>query len=221
MIISHKKKFIFIHIYKTGGTSIYSSLISSGRLIERLSGYYHSRYIIKIINRLFHLQDKGNEWINGVHKHATAIDMKNYLNEDIFNYYFKFAFVRNPFDWLVSLYHYLKGSKGHRNYTLANKLDFGNFVLRYIKIKSPLQSDFITENDNIIVDYIGKLESLQDDLNYIYKRIGLSHLSEKTIPWKNKSIRNNNYMEYYDEDLKKKVIEYFKKDFVMFGYKYD
>ena len=124
MIISHKKKFIFIHIYKTGGAFVTSLFAPYARFIEKISTHYYlTKNIISVINKLGRLQDEGNNWINGVHKHAKAVELQEYIGRDLYSEYFKFAFVRNPYDLQVSLYHYIKDNKGHRDHQIANILD--------------------------------------------------------------------------------------------------
>jgi len=76
MIISHSKRFVFVHIYKTAGTSVTSVLLPYARNIERISGLYFTRYGVSIVNRVLKMGDNGNEWINGVHKHACPVRKK-------------------------------------------------------------------------------------------------------------------------------------------------
>lgn len=84
MIISHKKKFIFIHIYKTGGAFVTSLFAPYARFIEKISTHYYlTKNIISVINKLGRLQDEGNNWINGVHKHAKAVELQEYMGRDL------------------------------------------------------------------------------------------------------------------------------------------
>ena len=89
MIISHSKKFIFIHIYKVAGSSIRSSL-----------------------NRYAHLYTKKNRLLSGLKiypkiftsdfsQHSSALQVQQYIPSSIYRQYYKFAFVRNPWDWQV------------------------------------------------------------------------------------------------------------------------
>jgi hypothetical protein len=191
-------------------------LIKYARPIEKIAAVYPTKYLVTLVNRIFGMGDYGNRWINGVHKHAKAREIKNYVGENIYNKYFKFSIVRNPYDLQVSLYHYIKQSKGHRDYGVANKLNFKEFVRREIKNEASRQSDFLTDyNGNLIVDYIGKTEELQQSMDEICNEIGIDVVD---LGHKNKSDRKSNYMSYYDEKLKKEVYNYFNKDFELFGY---
>ena len=216
MIISHTKKFIFIHIYKTAGTSISKVLLPHARLIDKISSHYPSKILIKIINFIFNLEDNGNEWINGVHKHATALEIKKYLNQKIFEEYYKFAFVRHPMDWQVSLYEYIKNNS-HRDQNLAQKISFKEFALREIENNSPRQIDFLRENDLFIVDKFYKFENIDKELKELFKILNISSKIKK-IEKLNKSPRKKNFYEYYDKELEKAVRDYYSEDFKLFGY---
>ena len=216
MIISHKKNFIFIHIYKTGGTTVTKPLLPHARFVEKFSTFWSTRYFISLINKVFNLGDYGNRWINGVHKHAKATEIRDYLGKNTYKKYFKFSIVRNPYDLQVSLYHYIKQTKGHRDYEIANELSFKQFVYREMDNNAPIQYDFLSnEDDELIVDYIGKTEKLQKSFDEICGKIDIRPID---LGRKNKSNRDSNYMKYYDEELKKDVYNYFKKDFEAFNY---
>jgi len=216
VILSTSKKFIFIHIWKTAGTSITKELIKYGTFRQRIAEkYFLTRKAINAVNRVFSLEDKGNKWFTGVHKHAPAKDVKNYIGNECWEKYYSFAFVRNPFDWLVSWYFYVRQSKGrHAEYQAANEIDFKDFVLDKINHKCPTQWDFVSCDGELIVDYVGKLESLQSDFDEVCNHLGLAN---EKVGFLNNSKRGD-FLNYYDEALIKSVEEYFKDDFLKFGY---
>lgn len=145
-----------------------------------------------------------------------AKEIIDYLGKKNYGKYFKFSIVRNPYDLQVSLYHYIKQSKGYRDYEVANKLSFKEFVRREIRNKAPRQSDFLTDEEgNLIVDYIGKTEELQESINEICNKIGIE---EVDLGHKNRSSRKSDYRNYYDDELREEVYEYFKRDFKLFSY---
>lgn len=217
MIISHSKKFIFIHIYKTAGTSISAELLPYARFIEKFSNYYSTSVLVKIVNYLFNLNDHGNKWINGVHKHAKASEIKKYLGKKKFEDYFKFAFVRHPMDWQVSLYEYIKNTP-HKDHNLVKEISFKEFVLMEIKKGSPRQIDFLYEDNNFIVDKIYKFENFREEVKKLFKILDIN-FKEDSLKHLNKSPRSKNYNHYYDSELEKLVRDYYSDDFNLLGYK--
>ena len=215
MIISHSRKFIFIHIFKTAGTSVTESLHPFQRTAEKLTRNWFTRKIVTSINRIFRLSDNGNKWLLGVHKHAPATEVRNYLDLDRFDSYFKFAFVRNPFDWQVSLYHYIRQTKAHRDYVLVQELTFEEFVEREIARGAPTQSSFLCDGNDLIVDYVGKTETLDADMAQICGRLGIDVIS---IPRLNASRRCSDFSSYYTDRTRKLVADHFAEDFSRFGY---
>lgn len=105
MIISHKKCFIFIHIYKVAGFSI----------TKVLKEYDDRPLIYKLLNNevLSRIQFISNN--NPYRFHVSDNELKRHVEN--FEDYFRFAIVRNPFDWQVSLYSYIKRRKTHFEYT--------------------------------------------------------------------------------------------------------
>lgn len=216
MVISHSKKFIFIHIYKTAGTSVSYNLMPYARIWEKISGYWPSKKAVAFVNKICKLSNEGNKWINGVHKHATAQQIKNFLGADLFNQYFKFTFVRNPYDLQVSLYHYIRASRRHRYNEVANRLSFKEFMHNEIAAQPPRQIDFISDEANdLLVDFIGKTETVEENMQYICSHLDLDCVN---LPKKNVSQRMQNYKEYYDRELEELVYNYFQKDFKVLDY---
>ena len=192
-MISHRYKCIFIHVEKTGGTSIECTLDSN------------------LMNES--ATPKANVSDQFEDKHWTALE---YLQKHpkLYKEYFTFAFVRNPWDRLVSRYEW-QILIGNPYFT---KLDFK----KYIK-SSSFQGlkfsylDKICDNQNkIIVDFVGRFEKLQQDFNYICDKIGMKNTQ---LPYVNK-IDRKHYTKYYDEETKQIIAEKFAKDIEYFGYEF-
>ena len=219
MLISHKKKFIFIHIFKTAGTSITENFVPYARLIDKIAHqYYPTKKAINGINRLFGISGKGSQWATGFHKHASALEIKKKLNAEVFDTYFKFAFVRNPYDWLVSYYYYVQESAYHPEYKKIKGIGFEDFIPWYINQSPHTMSSFLVdEKGNTIVDYIGKLETLNNDIINISDKLNIpvKKISKRNVTHKRK---DKNYNEYYTPKTLKLVNDYFKKDFELLGY---
>tara|TARA_X000000950_G_C13565103_1_gene517174 strand:+ start:63 stop:626 length:564 start_codon:yes stop_codon:yes gene_type:complete len=185
-MISHKHKFIFIHINKCGGTTI---------------------------DELFTGKFQG---------HNKAFEYKK-SNPTDFNKYFKFTFVRNPWDRVVSFYHYQIKRKWDY-YPFNETIPFDHFVknwLIHMKKQTSLSThpcyDWISdENDDLLIDFIGRFENLQNDFNVVCDKIGIPH---QQLPHKNKS-KHKSYTEYYDDEAKEIVAEKYAKDIEYFDYEF-
>ncbi|HOP10048.1 MAG TPA: sulfotransferase family 2 domain-containing protein [Oscillospiraceae bacterium] len=144
--------------------------------------------------------------------------------------YFKFSFVRNPFDRLVSCYE----SKYHRDVEIKmDVLDFRFYLLgslakdrgfnRFIKsvciipkrfANMHFRSQYLTiyRHGKCMMDFVGKFENLEIDYEPIRAKYGFDPLRHY-----NKSNRSN-WMDYYTPKTAKMVYRKFKKDFEIFGY---
>lgn len=147
--------------------------------------------------------------------------------------YFKFAFVRNPWDRLVSAFHFLrKGgtNKADRQWSqdnLSRYEDFHTFVTNWVNRKSVNQwKHFVPQYKFLCepgsrtprVDFIGYFENLGDDFTYVQNKLnrhtGLQHLN-KTDGMK------RDYREYYTEATRKLAAEVYWEDIQLFGYDFD
>jgi chondroitin 4-sulfotransferase 11 len=105
-----------------------------------------------------------------------------------FRRYFKFAFVRDPFDRLVSTWSYLKGGgmtqadAEFASHHLARFSEFGKFVLEGLDRSEIIswvhfrpQSDFLaTPEGAVMVDFVGRFERLEEDFAFVAKRLGIA-----------------------------------------------
>jgi hypothetical protein len=217
MLLSIRYKFLFVHIAKTGGTSIRSALNSYKWkdpyriplfLCSKLSALTHHRLACKLP------------------RHAKAIAAYEMLPRELYNELFKFVFVRNPWDVQVSSFHHIKR---HRPHLLAGIDNFDTFLRLKLDpsreygylfdIQSELQSEYVVDlAGNIIVDFIGRYENLQEDFVEVCRRIGIR---PPRLPHKNRAEDRSPCQEYYTNETAALVGEYFKRDIEMFGYSFD
>ena len=200
-MIDKHRKFIFVHIPKTGGQSLYTNL--GGWTSVKPHGF-----------------DRG---LKKYRHHFTMSEYleHGYLGGDKFELYFKFGFVRNPWDRILSEYKY--ALRIYSKFRISNLRGFikkywGN-SRRHSTIKQHIrpQYEFLYNTDgNCMVDFIGRFENLQEDFNVVCDKIGIARME---LPHKNKS-KHKHYTEYYDEETKQIVAEKYAKDIEMFGYKY-
>jgi hypothetical protein len=175
------------------------------------------------------------EILNGEHKgaHRSFID---YINKSPYAInYFKFSFVRNPWDRFASIYnYYLNGSEMYGRRSETPFVSFVDFTRRF-SAGYPMCSASVSENlhvglthyypllyfltiNNSIdsVDFIGRFENLQEDFNIACDKIGIP---QQELPHINRS-PHQHYTEYYDDETRNVVAWKYKEDIECFGYKF-
>lgn len=224
MLISHSKQFIFIHIYKTAGTSITDLFVPYARPRDKMvyDKTWPTKPVIGLLTQWMHWEDDGHRQFTGFHKHATAAEVQACLPDEIFQNYFKFCFVRNPFDWLVSFYEYIKQTPRHRLKQHVENSPYKDFLVWYINQNPSRQSDFLVEPESkeILVDYLGYFENLSQDVASIQSRLSLktAELSHKNPSFHRKK---RDYRDYYDAESIALVEDYFRADLSILGYEFE
>jgi hypothetical protein len=218
VVLSHRFRFLYVHIAKTGGTSVRASL-------RRLQMRDPMFVLQAICSRLDHWS--GHRIAAKLPRHAKIIAALEMLPRDYFDSLFKFAFVRNPWDLQVSSYHHLKRE---RPQLLAGQEDFASFLRWKLNLERPwqyhldtsitLQTDYLVDlQGRTLVDFIGRYESLPDDWAAICKRIGVSG---RELPHKRKATdRTRDYRSYYTDETAELVARHFARDIEMLGYRFD
>ncbi len=166
--------------------------------------------------------------LGGSHRYGTTLRM---LFGRDFDRYFKFSFVRNPYDRVYSAYNFLKAGgmvKLDLEY-LWNKFEkyesFESFVKEGLiqdgvfkeKVHFYPQWYFLyDERGEMMVDYLGYYENLAQDFENICEKINVNC----ELPYTNASKKGNNTLEdVYDKEMKKIVYDLYKEDFRLLGYK--
>lgn len=205
MLISQNPNFLFIHIQKTGGTSLEKVIRASCPEVRQLCGRHdHASMAYKIM---------GNDY----------------------NDYFKFAFVRNPWDRLVSWYsmivQFSQGKPRHTlnglwQYALNTASSFEEFILHCTEAVEDNdgrksfaydQLTYITDDDGgVIVDFVGRYENFARDARYVLNKLGTS---ADTVPQMNKSVHQD-YRQYYTDRTRQLVAERYHRDIERFGYRF-
>jgi len=134
--------------------------------------------------------------------------------------FFKFAFVRNPWDRVYSIYSYYRMGK-HITGVESNRFptEFKPFVLNLEENLTGLnmsynQTEFVGDE----LDFIGRFEKLNDDYIYIAKKI---NVRVEKLGVVRKSKRNQDYHTIYDDEMVEIVRNYFQKDIERFDYSYE
>ena len=151
-------------------------------------------------------------------------------NAQKFRRYFKFTFVRNPWDRLVSSYFFLRnGGLGPQDaawaeMNLGQFKDFGSFVRDWINEENIQtwvhflpQFYFICDAEgNIMMDFVGRMESMESDFAYVANRLDCT----KKLARVNAG-NSSHYSTYYDEETRKIVRRVYKRDIELFGYSFE
>ncbi len=219
MQISYSHRFIFFHVAKVAGLSIR----------DALDEYTEEPKKFKIKQPPKLSKGKPNPMYDiwqVLLLHATARDAKRHLPNDVFEGFYKFAFVRNPWDWHVSMYHFILKEKQHVHHQVVR--DFGAFGEEYLQwvidTKRPFargatkfQYEMVADRDgDLIVDYIGRFETLTQDFNTVCQHLNLN----TSLPHLN-GTKHRTYHTYYNDISRQMVAEYFERDIALFGYSFD
>lgn len=198
MIFCEEKKFIFISIPKTASTTIRSLLI----------GHHEPQ---KLKNTFLH---------------STLQELLN-NNKIKSSEYFKFAFVRNPWERALSEYFFHKkrsGCKCRSDYfrnkfpTFLKFIEEGGLNECSFDGHARAQSEFITnENGEIITNFVGRFDNLESDIREVLNRLKIN--VPQKIPKKNFTNRQIPFEKYYDKNTKDIVGQIYKKDIETFGFK--
>jgi len=208
MIVSNSKSFLFLHVYKVAGSSIRRALLPYAR--KRLVAGQAVNYVLGQLG----LPRLKNPLYN---YHPRIRDVRDVMDRADFDRLYKFTFVRNPWDWQVSLYHYALQSPRHPQYELMHSLGgFDEYLDWRVNKDLKLQSDFVMDEEGrLLVDYCGRFERLNEDFREICATIGIPY----KLPFVNQSKRHA-YTEYYSDKGRDIVQQAFATDIENFGYRF-
>jgi hypothetical protein len=152
--------------------------------------------------------------------HLNICQVASEIDPGRFESYFKFGFVRNPWDRAVSLYERKEG------FQLRHKMNFEAFIdwLRFASstcihpVPHRYQLDwFVNPHGDVLADFIGKFENLESDWQRIAQRLGIATpLPRQKI----NTDRARDYTTYYSEKSRRIVAERFAIDIEYFGYNF-
>jgi hypothetical protein len=175
------------------------------------------------------------------HLKASEYVSCGYLTSQQFESYFRFSFVRNPWDRIVSEYKY-------RGYPL--RIDFKTYLFKHLPAPGWTdayrhiipQCEFIFDDaGKLLVNFVGRFEALQADFDTVCTRLGISHT---TLPHDNRALKEAapntagtyltrlrrllsrkvarhtfpHYTEYYDDEAREFVARLYSRDIETFNY---
>ena len=207
-----KYGFWFVDIPRTSSTSIKNELakiygITYAKRKLGATGFDNLRYIFPC--------------------HLPAQQIRSIIGEELWERIFTFTFIRNPWDRMVSLFHYMK-EQGN----LPEEVVFRDYVLQFNTPRYMLKSHahsyhayyyglseyVVDSDDNVIVDYIGRYENRMEDIRAISDKISCQDLGNLCLQRIERS--HKHYSEYYDDETKDVISRVFKRDIEMFEYSF-
>jgi len=163
--------------------------------------------------------------------HRTISDYSLCFDKETYDSLWKFTFVRNPFNRVISAFFYLKqGGRSYIDHIVKQKLldqysTFPEFVLALDRMRHLMelvhlrpQESFLKNptNGNIEADFIGRFESIQQDFQLVCERLGIR---QDPLPRRNtRRAASIEHASYYNARTRKIISGLYKRDFEAFGY---
>ena len=194
MTIVSTKKYVFIEVYKTGCTTVWLNLVRNDSGAKKLRG-------VRDGIRTSHIK---SSWI----KENTFPELGLDWDE-----YFKFGFVRNPWDRELSNYFFNSGKlKPPEDISFKEWLNMNLRKDGIIHDHNTPQCDYLTD-----VDYIARFENYAEEVKYLFAKIGVSISKPLRQILKTE---HKPYWEYYDDADIMKVHQWYEKDIEMYNYEF-
>jgi len=187
LVVSKSKKTLYLHIAKTGGSSVSKELISQG-----FDDMVLTNKKLDLDSKLKYFEEVVDDWES----------------------YYKFTFVRNKYDQLVSLYYY------DFNANLLNRESFDKFILERVKNSISEYGTWIDQHyltvvdEELIFDKVGLTKSHTQDLETIFSTIGIT--PKGLIENKGSYDRSKPTSYYYTDIIKETVDQKFKEEIEYF-----
>jgi hypothetical protein len=219
MLVSHTKRFIYTKTIKTGGTSV--EVYFEGYCFRpgeyeftRMRTQYESEAGI-VGFRGIKRDNDGNYWYN----HAPAAEIKAKIGDEIWNSYFKFCCIRDPFDKLVSAFHFFALPKEQ-----CGSLSFQEIKQEFRRWMGRRQFfddwDIFTIDDQTCVDHFIRYESLLQGIEEVCQRLHLPFEPGKLMRLKSDyNPHLCHFGEYYDRDTSQMAADAYARHLERFGYR--
>ncbi|MCV0415586.1 MAG: sulfotransferase family protein [Brevundimonas sp.] len=209
MIVSHRHRFIFAAVPKTGTHAVRQALREQmgAEDVEQVGLFVDKRFPWRELAAIRH-------------GHLSLAQVRPYLGDDAFAGYFKFAFVRNPFDRFVSYCAFmLRGGEvfERRPRDVMRHFLFEQPPEQHILFQ-PQASLLVAEDGaTLLTDAIGRVEDMQGSYDAICGRIGIASRPLDRV----NSTKRGDYRRYYDPPLIDAVAARYARDLELFGYTFE
>jgi hypothetical protein len=192
MLYSKTHNFIFVHIPKTGGTSIrrvlepYATPLPDGTSVDDCTHRYG---------------------------HLTAIELKRLLGEEVWESCFKFAVVRNPADWYVSLHCFNSGEPLAKD--SPETIESFRTLMKARHWDLQLSDYICSEDGELLVDHLIRFDSIKKNFSKVCKQLGIKNTLTHRLPTSRK-----HYTEFYDRETQRAYEQHYGSDALKYGYQF-
>jgi len=216
MIISRGRRFIFVHIPKTGGTALALALEARAARDDILIGDTPKARARR--GRLARAKSHGRLW-----KHSTLADIAGLVSDAEIEGFFTVTLVRNPWDRAVSYYHWLRAQAfAHPAVGLARTHDFSGF-LNHPQISTSLRlwpaEAYMRDRHGVErASLYARLETVHDDVAPFEAHLGFRLPALATV---NASERRRDWRGFYSDADAALIADLCAPDIARFGYGFD
>ncbi|MBC7154259.1 MAG: sulfotransferase family 2 domain-containing protein [Rhodobacteraceae bacterium] len=215
MIISPGRRYVFVHIPKTGGTALSLALEARAMRDDILIGDTPKARARK--RRLAGLTAAGRLW-----KHSTLADIDGVLAPDVLAGCLVFTLVRNPWDRMVSYYHWLRVQRfDHPAVHLAKSMNFSSFLhdpmTRAAFLNAPFEAYTRAPDGAQRADLFVRLEQFEADIAPLEAHLGFALTPLARV---NTSARHPDYRSYYSDADALYLGRICAADVLRFGYRF-
>ncbi len=207
MIVSHLHRYVFVAMPKTGTHSVRQALREqlAPDDIEQVGLFVNKRFPFDEVAQIRH-------------GHLSVRQVRPYLGDAVCDDYFKFTFVRNPFDRFVSYCAFMTRQHGafeRDPQGTMRKILFEVRPLDHVHFQ-PQYALLTNDADALEMDFIGRVERMQDDYDAICAKIGIPSRALDKV----NSSKRGDYRQYYDQALIDGVTELYRRDLELFDYSF-
>lgn len=230
MLISHEYKFIYLRTEKTASTSLFWTLrgiieetaevlAADASVRSRLLREHGSLEGFSFVGRPGALRRRFPQFF-GLHFHARARNVRDFIGRDLFERYLVISSERNPWDRQLSLINHRRRTRGRLDARSVSACmhSIAYNALHHNRLRN---WEVYTIDGAVCADVIIRYERLEEDYRNLLTRLGID---PQRYPLKHKRdggrAGGTSYRDLYDEHARQRVAEWYRPEIEHFGYEF-
>ena len=198
-LLSDKYKYLFVHVPKNGGNSIWQELLCHEKRaqIKLFEKWLHMRFAAGgdiehreriLLGTLAALKEDPVYLKSLQYGHATISQIKEFVPDNKFDTYLKIAIVRNPWERAYSLYTY------HTKFGKSVQLDFSDYLVEQGEVGALDQFQWLESKGKNVVNEIIRMEDFQSQVPVVMGKLGIQNFK---LQHRNVSTSRGDYKKYF------------------------